>query len=93
MKAILLSSTMLVLAATQASAITISAGDTSTISSPTYFNGFEAALGPTTPTIAPGQTGSYTEGGLTVTLVHANSSPFTGYIPIGPYSYWEGTEL
>jgi hypothetical protein len=92
MKAILVSSSMLVLAATQASAITISTGDTSSISSPTYFNGFEAALGPTIPAIAPGQTGSYSEGGLTVSLVINITSP-NGSTPIGPYSYWEGTEL
>jgi hypothetical protein len=42
MKAILLSSTMLALAATQASALVISAGDSSSIPNPTYFNGFEA---------------------------------------------------
>jgi hypothetical protein len=41
MKAILLSSTMLALATTQASALIISAGDTSSIPSPTYFNDFE----------------------------------------------------
>jgi hypothetical protein len=90
-KTILLGSTMLALAATQASAdLVISLSDTSFISSPTYFTGFEGPGIPPVPVLLPGQhTVSYSEGGITVSAV---SVPVSGGTlePIAGYDYWNG---
>src|SRR5262245_44881 len=92
MKAILLSSTMLALA-TQASAIVISASDTSFISSPTYFTGFETPNANGMPVIIlPGPlpySASYSGGGLTVSAVGGQPSGGTLEL-IGNYDYWNG---
>jgi hypothetical protein len=92
MKAILLSSTMLALAATQASALVIRADDTSSISSPIYFTGFEAASTTGPVVILPGPlpySTSYSDGGLTVTAVGGQPSGGS-FEPIGSYVYWNG---
>jgi hypothetical protein len=78
----------------QASAIVISVGDTSLISSPTYFNGFEGLIGrgDLAPVFSPSPipyTVSYSEGGLTVSAVEGQPL-LAMLVTAGPYDNWGG---
>jgi hypothetical protein len=81
----LLVAAAMVLSASGAAAVTVETTDF--ISSPTYFNGFEGALGhiPSLISISSFQTASYSEGGITVT-----AAGFGNLELIGSYDYWNG---